>query len=122
MKEQGFLGKKYEVRNFLWSQLDKGVKYRPNPHYDYQISESIMIPKNVKKSIENKNAPSLPSFWVKFDSKSMTLKGYVNHKGCSGEKELEKILTTFMDLKLMYSGSEEIDQIILDFANLYDRS
>lgn len=122
MKGQGFKGKKYEVRDFLWSQLQNGVKYRPGPHWDYQISESIMIPQNVEKSIENKNAPNLPSFWIKFDSRTMVLRGYTNHKEGKDKKEIEKILSTFMDLKLMYSGSDEIDQIILDFANLYDRS
>lgn len=121
MKDQGFLGKKYEVRNFLWSQLDNGVKYRSSPHYDYQISEKIMIPNNVEKSIENKYAPSLPPFWIKFDSKNMVLKGYANQKLGTSTEEVQRILTTFMDLKLMYSGSDEIDQIILDFANLYER-
>ena len=51
MKDQGFTGKKYEVRNFLWSLIDKGVKYRSSPYYDYQIAESITIPNNVKKSV-----------------------------------------------------------------------
>ena len=83
MKEGGFTGKKYEVRNFLWTQIDKGVKYRSNPHYDYQIVESISIPKNVKKIIELKNSPSLPVFWIKFDSRTMTLIGYVNPRQSS---------------------------------------
>ena len=122
MKDQGFTGKKYEVRNFLWSLIDKGVKYRSSPYYDYQIAESVTIPNNVKKSIVKKNSPSLPLFWVKFDSRSMTLIGYINPKTSSDSENLEKIASTFMDLKLMNSGSEELDQIILDFANLYGRS
>lgn len=122
MKERGFTGKKYEVRNFLWSQLNNGVKYRSNPNYDYQIVENISIPKNVKKSIEIKSSPSLPEFWIKFDSRSMTLIGYVNPKNNTDQVALEKIVSTFMNLKLMYAGSDEIDQIILDFANLYERA
>lgn len=122
MKENGFAGKKYEVRNFLWTQLDKNVKYRSAPHYDYQISESISIPENVQQRIEQKNSPSLPPFWIKFDSRTMTLVGYVNPRINMDQENLERIVSTFMNLKLMYSGSEEIDQIILDFANFYERS
>ena len=122
MKEKGFTGKKYEVRNFLWTQLDNGVKYRSNPHYDYQIAENISIPKNVKTSIEIKNSPSLPSFWIKFDSRTMTLIGYVNPKEDTDQVTLERIVSTFMNLKLTYAGSKEMDQIILDFANLYERT
>lgn len=122
MKDQGFTGKKFEVRNYLWSLVNEGVKYRSNPYYDYQIAESIAIPENVKKSIVRKNSPSLPPFWIKFDSRSMTLIGYVNPKSNSEIENLEKIVSTFMDLKLMNAGSEEIDQIILDFANFYERS
>lgn len=121
MKEQGFLGKKYEVRNYLWTQIDKGVKYRSSPYYDYQISETIQIPQNIQRKIELKNTPSLPPFWIKFDSRTMTLIGYINVKNNLNRDSLERIVSVFMDLKLLYSGSEDIDQIILDFANLYER-
>ena len=41
MKDQGFTGKKYEVRNFLWSLIDKGVKYRSS-EYKECIPMSIL--------------------------------------------------------------------------------
>tara|TARA_B110000027_G_scaffold85297_1_gene90547 strand:- start:3050 stop:3496 length:447 start_codon:yes stop_codon:yes gene_type:complete len=123
LKKGGYKGTKWEVRDFLWTQFNNEVKYRKKPYYDYQIVELISIPSNVEMEIVEQNNPYLPMLWVKFDSREIKLKGYLNtSKINSGREDKIKLINALMKLKLQYTGNDEIDDIILDLVKLYERA